>query len=391
MLIFSFLLLPIAAASGWFMAHRNYQRETIAKKFTTVPKDYLVGLNFLLEEQPDKAVDVFIKMLEIDCETVETHLALGNLFRRRGEVERAIRIHQNLTARPDLDKYHRFQALLALGQDYMRAGVLDRAERIFLEIVANGCEQMVPSLRYLLNIYQQEKAWEKAINAARKMETAASISMQVNIAHYHCELAAEAWSNKNAEEAKKQLRRALAADPQCVRASLLYGEIEMSEQHYKLAIRFYKQVKSQNADYLSEILQPLITCYIAINDESALIEYLKECLPEFPRISLVLVLTDFMLHSEGIETALDFMTNYLRDNPSLKGLQRLIELQRLKETQESGKNLHLLADLTAAMLKNKPLYRCNQCGFNTKVLHWLCPQCKSWTTVKPIHSVENDN
>src|ERR1700722_4591820 len=150
--------LPILALSAWYFEWFKKKPPDASK---TLSRDYLVGLNFLLNEQPDKAVDVFIKLLEVDSETVETHLALGSLFRRRGEVDRAIRIHQNLIARPQLSALDRKEALMALGLDYMSAGVFDRAERIFLEVVELGGNREISSLQGLLAIYQQEKAWEK--------------------------------------------------------------------------------------------------------------------------------------------------------------------------------------------------------------------------------------
>src|SRR6478736_1140125 len=155
----SFWLFMVAIAFGvaWYLGYYSRPRRDSIQKMN-LPRDYLVGLNFLLNEEPDKAVDVFIKMLEVDSNTVETHLAVGKLFRRRGEVDRAIRIHQNLIARPQLDKVYREQSLFELGQDYFSAGVLDRAERIFLELVEVKSFS-AKALRALLDIYQQEKDW----------------------------------------------------------------------------------------------------------------------------------------------------------------------------------------------------------------------------------------
>lgn len=225
------VLVPIAAFAGWIVAGKG-SRFSMDNNNGMVPKDYLLGLNFLLNEEPDKAVDVFIKMLEVDSDTVETHLALGSLFRRRGEVDRAIRIHQNLIARPHLDKQQRIQALMALGQDYMRAGVLDRAERIFLEVVENGSETG-PSLHYLLDIYQQEKAWDQAVLIARKIAVSTGEAMQSNIAHYYCELALEARMANDNDLARRHLRKALTIDKKCVRASLLQGDLEAQEKGIK--------------------------------------------------------------------------------------------------------------------------------------------------------------
>jgi len=385
---FILLLLPVAAASGWYLANKS-GRSSSTKQRGMVSKDYLLGLNFLLEEQPDKAVDVFIKMLEVDSDTVETHLALGSLFRRRGEVDRAIRIHQNLIARPHLDREQRLQALLALGQDYMRAGVLDRAERIFLEMVETD-GKTTPSLYYLLDIYQQEKAWEQAIAIAKKLETVKRGSMHANIAHYYCELAQNERQAINYDQASKHLRKAISIDPKCVRASVLQGDLEVAQGNYKAAIRFYKQIKSQDPDYLSEILQPLADCYATLGNDREFIQYLRQCLEEYARISVVLLLADRIEKMQDNEMAIEFISEYLRTHPSLRGLNRLIELQLRQANQKDKENLYILRDITESMLANKPNYRCIQCGFQAKKVLWLCPSCKRWNLVKPIHGLEGD-
>jgi lipopolysaccharide assembly protein B len=385
------LLLPIAAASGWFIG-RYTNRDSSHHSRSNFPRDYFTGLNYLLNEQPDKAVDVFVKVLEVDSETVETHLALGNLFRRRGEVDRAIRIHQNLIARPSLGKQHRVQALLALGRDYQRAGVLDRAERLFLQVVESG-EYVPASLRYLLDIYQQQKNWDLAIATARKYEAVTNELMPINIAHYYCELAGEARIKKNIELARRYLKDAIAIDKACVRASLLLGEIESEAGNIKSAIRMYKQIKQQDPEYLSETLAPLVQCYEqhqSVLTESELMDYLWQCLKEYPRISIALVIAERLQKKQGDAVAVEFLIEQLRQRSSLRGMKRLIQLQLLTAEGQAQQNLAMLQDLTASLLKNKPVYQCRQCGLNGRVLYWHCPGCKNWGTVKPIHGVEGD-
>lgn len=384
---FLLLLLPVAAASGWFVASRRNNDSTA--QLSKVPKDYLVGLNFLLNEQPDRALDVFIKMLEVDNDTVETHLALGSLFRRRGEVDRAIRIHQNLIARPHLNKQQRVHALLALGQDYMRAGVFDRAERIFLEVVESS-EEISHSLRYLLDIYQQEKAWQKAIDTARKLEARVGDPMHVNIAHYYCELALLERTLNNLDQAKKYLRKAITTNKNCVRANLIFGDIELARKQYKAAIKILKQVEEQDPDYLTEAINPLITCYENLSQQRELLQYLKHCLEQYPRISLMVALVEQLQKHGEYTIALEMITAYLKEHPSVRGLQYLIKLQIQTEGQESLDNLRILNDLTTCMLDNKPIYRCEKCGFEAKKLDWLCPRCRTWNMIKPIQGVEGD-
>jgi lipopolysaccharide biosynthesis regulator YciM len=386
---FLLLLLPIAAACGWYAAKRQVADEPFSDE-KPFPRNYLVGLNYLLNEQPDRAVDVFIKMLEIDSETVETHLALGTLFRRRGEVGRAIRIHQNLIARPQLLKEQRTEALLALGQDYLRAGVLDRAERLFQEgINVENVQDSLLALRYLVDIYQQQKRWEAAIQVAEKL-TAHGDAVQNRIAQYYCELAVAAHKQAKPEQAKAYIKQALAMDPNCVRASLLQGDIAMQAQHFAEAITAYQQIQQQDADYLTETVKPLTTCYKQLGNAAELEIFLYDQLQLQPRTAFMLALVELIQEREGVEAAIAYLFHELRRRPSLRGLQRLLALQMDKAQNGQRENLLILQDLVFSLLKAKPVYRCVCCGFGSKLLHWFCPSCKNWSTVKPVQGVEGE-
>lgn len=276
------LLLPAAAWSGWWLANRSNSNKD-AHVHNRLSREYVVGLNYLLNEQSDKAVDVFIKLLEVDSDTVETHLALGSLFRRRGEVDRAIRIHQNLIARPQLSIQQRKEALMALGQDYMSAGVFDRAERIFLEVVELGGSRDTSSLQGLLAIYQQEKAWEKALDIIKKLEISTGASFHNQAAHYYCEMASQALKINAMDRAIYCIKQAMNVDPESVRASLMNATIEMKEGRYKQAIRSLKRVPQQDAEFLTEIIEPLvfvikswIPCQIAFTILSKLWKSIRE-------------------------------------------------------------------------------------------------------------------
>ena len=231
---------------GWALrSTRSDVRERIP---STCHRRTSKGLNFLLNEQPDKAIEVFTHVLEVNSETVETHLALGNLFRRRGEVERAIRIHQNLIARPTLDKEQRSHALLELGQDYLKAGLFDRAENLFLELaeIRLHSEQ---ALRLLLRIYQQEKEWDKAISSARKLARFSGENMNNVVAHYNCELAELAYANKDYSAARAFVREALSSDRKCVRANILLGDIEAEGNRHRDAIKAWKHIEEQGCPF----------------------------------------------------------------------------------------------------------------------------------------------
>lgn len=383
------LLLPAAACSGWWFAKRSY----CGKEDNThnhLSREYVVGLNYLLNEQPDKAVDVFIKLLEVDSETVETHLALGSLFRRRGEVDRAIRIHQNLIARPQLSLLQRKEALMALGQDYMSAGVFDRAERIFLEVVEMNGVREVSSLRGLLAIYQQEKSWEKALDIIKKLEVSLGSSLHSQAAHYYCEMANDALRSNAQDKAYQSIKQALAIDRKSVRASLMLANLEMKDGRYKQAIRALKRVPEQDAEFLNEIIEPLVYCYRELDAMDECIDYLEQTLPNHPRASIIFVIGDYLSREKSVDFAIDFVSSHLGRHPSIRGLNRLIFWHLESANGRVRDKLQMLYAITSKFLENKPIYRCGNCGYGGKLLHWHCPSCKHWGRTKPIHGLEGD-
>jgi len=383
-----FLLLPVAAASGWLMAKRD-TRSKERGNTSALSSNYFRGLNYLLNEQPDKAIEVFIKMLEVDNDTVETHLALGNLFRRRGEVDRAIRIHQNLIARPNLSKSQRTDALYELGIDYMRAGLLDRAESLFQQLIeANKNHKR--ALWQLVDIYQQEKDWEKAIDAARKYEFASGEKCNELIAHLYCEQAETTLKQKNYKQAAQFIKQALSCDKTCVRASILQGMVEQASGDYRAAIKAFKRVGQQDADYLPEILDTMLICYRQINRENEFIEYLKEIQSTHNGISVVLLLAELIRNHNGDQMSMDFMKEQLHKKPSVRGLNRLVELSMAGASEQSLDSLSLIRDMTRQLIAGKDNYVCNSCGFSGKAMHWHCPGCKSWGTIKPVQGVAGE-
>lgn len=374
------LLLPVAAASGWVAAKKSSSSRKVV--VTDRTQGYFSGLNYLLNEQPDKAIDVFIKMLEVDSETVETHLALGNLFRRRGEVDRAIRIHQNLIARPTLSRDQRAQALLELGQDYMKAGLFDRAESLFSELGEMNMFQ-AQALENLLTIYQQERDWDKCLQVAKRLGQRSGVSRRKACAHYYCELAEEARTRKDLVKASQLLKKAQLSDEECVRATMLQGRIEMLNGAAKNALRLFKQVERQDPDYLSEVLPLIIECYRLLGNPEEMSRYLRQLYERRPVISVALAMTDLIQESEGGEAAIRFLAGYLHHHPSLEGLDRMLSLMLSFNSNDSRESLQIQQRIVEKMLENRAAYQCSSCGFNAKTLHWQCPSCKSWGSIKP--------
>ncbi len=379
------LFLAAALGCGWYLGFKTKQRKD-SNNPTNLPRDYLLGLNFLINEEPDKAVDVLIKMLEVDSNTVETHLAVGSLFRRRGEFDRAIRIHQNLIARPNLDKKFRDKSLYELGQDYLSAGVLDRAERIFLEVLDIKSYSAKASSA-LLDIYQQEKEWENAIQMAYKVESLTKKNMQHIIAHYFCELADIEFDNNNLSKGHNYLKQAFVADSSCVRASILQAKLFISSGDHKGSLKVLKRIKDQNLDYLSEAIDIISECYEAIGKPKEFLAYLTKVLHLHPDIILAEALAEHTKRLEGSREAFHFVSNFVKKNPSFKGFQLYVKLYLECASGTLKEDLQVLQVLSNKLLSDKPDYQCHSCGFSAKTLNWLCPGCKQWSTMKLSVSV----
>ncbi|MCU7891856.1 MAG: lipopolysaccharide assembly protein LapB [Candidatus Thiodiazotropha sp. (ex Ustalcina ferruginea)] len=375
------LLLPVAAASGWYTARRGMATKK-QKKPQEISPVYFKGLNYLLNEQPDKAIDLFIELLDVDSDTVETHLALGNLFRRRGEVDRAIRIHQNLIARPSLSREQRAQALLELGQDYMRAGLFDRAENLFLELTELRLYNEQAYV-YLLEIYQQEKDWLRCLEVAEKITVSHYPTLHNAIAHFYCELAEQMLSQQNIAAAEGYLKRAQQVQRSNVRALLLQGEIDYTRGDCRSVVRLLRQVEDYDPVYLSEVLHRLVECYRKLGLQQELFEYLQQLYERHHCTEAMLILSEMVADKEGESAAVDSMLRHLEESPDLKGLERLVRLNLQRGEESPRETLEVLLQSVMKLLDKQPAYQCEHCGFTAKELHWHCPSCKTWGEIKP--------
>jgi lipopolysaccharide biosynthesis regulator YciM len=382
------MLLPVAALSGWIIGRRNSERSRRAG-VSELSSSYFRGLNYLLNEQPDKAIEVFLKLAEFNRDTVETHLALGNLFRRRGEVDRAIRVHQHLIARPNLSDQEKTIALLELGEDYMRAGLLDRAETLFTDLIAMDAQ--VPSaLKHLISIYQHEKDWNKAIDHARRIEKISDESQGPVIAQFYCELAELARAAKNYTEAHAHLEHAFESQPECVRAYIVLGHLEMQQGRLEAAAEAFERVATLDVDFVPEVLAPLLDCYARLQLMERAEKFLLDAIERSQGVSPVIALARMYASTRGEQAAIDFLTRQLRQRPSVRGLMSLIGATLHKSEGEARENLLILQDLTRKLIEGQAMYRCSRCGFGAKAHHWQCPSCKTWGSVRPIHGVAGE-
>lgn len=373
------LVIPVAFALGWMAA--RYDLKALLSESANLPRSYFRGLNFLLNEQPDKAIDAFIEVAKLDPETVELHFALGNLFRRRGETDRAIRVHQNLLSRADLPASERDHALYELGQDFLKAGLLDRAEETFRALEAG--DYALGAQRALLTIYEIEKDWNRSIDTARKLETMGAASLDLEIAQFHCELAQEALQQKKPDEARRQLDLALKANAQNVRATILTGDVDAAAGHHEAALAQWRRVEEQNASYLPLVAEKVMKTYEALGRAEEGVQLLTSWVDRYPSNDLLDVAYRYVENLRGLEAAHALARAQMQKSPNLAGMMRLLEAQQATAEEPRKSELELMRTLIRQRTKNLPRYTCQNCGFRARLFYWQCPGCSGWETYAP--------
>ncbi|MEN6629390.1 MAG: lipopolysaccharide assembly protein LapB [Sulfuricella sp.] len=380
------LFIPLFFSLGWMAARIDINH--VLSESRRLPASYFQGLNFLLNEQTDKAIEAFIEIAKADTETVELQFALGSLFRRRGEVERAIRMHQSLLERSDLSEEKKLSAMNELGQDYLKAGLLDRAEQVFSELQKTRSSSQ--ALKFLLEIYVLEKDWLKAVDAARKLGELSSRSYHVEIAHFYCERAASDIAHSDHAAARGYLDEALKANRDSVRANILLGDIEIAEGQHEAAIQFWKRVETQNPAHLALVAERLLASHRVIDRFAEGMDLLRGYLARYGSLDMLNVIFQAVLETDGPQVAYQLARDELRRNPSMRGLDRLLEAQLLEVPAERRQDLQLVHNLIHQHSAGLALYRCDNCGFRARQYFWHCPACGKWETYPPRRSEETE-
>jgi lipopolysaccharide biosynthesis regulator YciM len=373
---------PLFFGLGWMAARIDIKQ--IVSESRALPRSYFKGLNFLLNEQPDKAIEAFIEVVKVDPETVDLHFALGSLFRRRGEYDRAIRMHQNLLERADLGADQKLQAQMELGQDYLKAGILDRAEDLFAKLEKTN--QAVVARRFLLQIYEQEKNWPRAIEMTKQVETDPRA-----LAQYYCELAASEAASSRPDAARRYLSQALDENRKCVRASLQLGDLDKNEARLDEAIEHWKRIESQDPAYLALVAQRLGEAYRGAGRAEDGLRMLAGYLERYPSLDLLDTVFQQTLEANGADAAYAMVRDELRRNPTLLGLDRLLEAQIIAAgSPDKRRDLELVRNLVHGHTRRLARYRCESCGFKARAFHWHCPACGGWETYPPRRTEEFD-
>ena len=378
-------LFIILAATGWALGYFGERDEQQPLNI-----DYLKGLNFLLNEQTDQAVDHFLKMVRVDDTTIETHFALGNLFRKRGEVNRAIKIHQNIIARPDITEEQKNQAFYSLAKDYHHAGLLDRAEVLFIRL-NNKSEFISESLKNLINIYEQEKEWRKAIDASNKLNKLYSNnSLDLQISHYYCELAEMEIDEKNYNKAITHLKAVKNKNNKTLRNELIFAKLNAIQGYENKAIDIYINILKQNNYFVAEALPLLFKIF---QNQSNLHEFdikLNSVIKQSPKISNLIAYTALASNLKYSESIDNCIVNYIQSD---KALSLFINVNDIFQSELDLKDSSIkkIKQGLTVLANNNPRYQCNECGFSSQKLLWQCPSCKAWETQRPFLSVKFDS
>lgn len=377
------LLFPLFFGLGWAAARIDIRH--LVKESRALPRSYFQGLNFLLNEQPDRAIEAFMEAVRVDPQTIELHFALGSLFRRRGETERAIRMHQNLIERDDLKESLKLQALAELGQDFLKAGFLDRAEEVFDRLGKSDLAE--DAKRNLLEIYQLEKDWDKAIRLAAELPDCAS---QKEVAEFYCELAAAEMMRSRRELAATYLQAALERNRKCVRASLLYGDMHFQQDQLGAAIESWQRIEQQDPTYLALVAQRLLEAFRKLDRRDEGLRLLQAYLERYPSLDLLDVVFQLVLEGEGPEAAYRLVRDELKRNPTLLGFDKLLEARLLVATPDVRPDLELAKGIVHSYTRRLARYRCDNCGFKARQFYWRCPACGGWETYSPKRTEEFD-
>ena len=378
MIELTLMLLPVAAASGWYFASKHYAGSSV--KSSLDHASYFQGLNYLVNNQSDKAIDVFVNLLEVDDESIDVHLALGTLFRKRGEVEKAIRLHQNLIARPELSQKARLGILNELGMDYMHAGLLDRAEALFIELEKHH-EYRLNCTKQLLSIYQQEKEWDNAIDYGIKLDSINAASQQILLAHLYCERALQARDEGDLKGAKNLLKKALKVDSLCIRSNLTNAQFALRESKYKAALDYLLNIKQQNIQFVPVFLDMYLQCYDELNKPKEKFNFLATAEAEVESPIITKAFVSVLAEQKGSENAYVFIKNKLEQKPSMANLLLFSDLSLAKE---DSSNAVLFYKSLSSLNYAKLLFHCDKCGFDSEKLNWMCPSCKAWGAIQPV-------
>ena len=381
------LLLPIAAAAGWIAAKRSDARNNRA--FWDYTSEFHQGLNVLLSDKQEKPVELFNSATSADRNTAETHIALGNHYRKRGDMERSVFMHQSVLDNEALDDDVRAAARYELARDYDSAGLLDRSEAEFKQLI-NSEHRLDDAYQSLLQLHERESDWNQAIKVALDAELKTDGSFCRRVAHYYCELASESIKQGVSDVANTHLLKALEHDDTCARASIMLAELALHAQEYARANDLYERVESLRPELMPEIIERRFDVLRGAGDDAEFDRFLKRIHSQRNAYSVIRSTREVIAERHNSQLADRFFKDQILKRPSLKGLRDWAHDQVELSKPGEREKVQVICDLLDKVVEDKPAYRCNQCGFQGNVMHWRCPSCEQWDSVSTIIGVEGE-
>ena len=380
--IWLFLLTLAAIVIGWLLGRwQPFKKNDEQDGPDPFSERYARGLNYLLADDSDNAIKIFTDLIEVNRNTIEIHIALGNLFRSKGEVDRAIKVHQNLLARPNLTRQQRHMAIAELAADYLKAGLLDRAEKLYREMIELGTDATL-AYRRLLDLYIAEKSWDEAVECARVLYERGEPDAAVAYSQCLCEIAEEAEQSGNRRFARKSLDRALEVDPGCVRGALLLIRIHMDSDNLPAARRIFQRLTRESPDYMPLYIEPARQIYLG-REASVYQEFLQSQYQRHPSTRLAIALLEHYVRNDEIEKARQFLSDILHQSPSFEAFE--FALRFLKSNPDQlGETWETMSSFFKSMQNKKTEYICSRCGYEGHAIQWLCPSCRNWASMKPV-------
>lgn len=385
-----YALLLIAICTGWLLGRSGSRSIKFPPRQTRdIFHEYFAGLNYLLNDEPDEAIDTFIKTLEVNGETVETHLALGALLRRRGKVDKAIKVHQALLARSGLEASLADAARLQLAKDYISGGLLDRAERLLKELAQGKPEGKWEALTLLVSIYQLEKEWHRAITCTKELLSHSayrrSSEWNARMVHYHCEIAEGLLVEGQLGEARQQLRRGDGFQRHHLRASLLTARLEHESGNCNGAIRECRRIAEHSPAFLTQVVDVMAASYSELGREDELIKFLDGFLDKQANPVALQLISRLIAETEGADRAIQYVRRHLAAQPSLAAAAKLLEFE--VETNQFDpamlSDIEKIREVLLAHLAKQLGFQCGYCGYEARQLYWLCPGCHRWDSIQP--------
>ncbi|WP_431688417.1 lipopolysaccharide assembly protein LapB [Hahella sp. NBU794] len=376
------LLIAVAIGIGWlicFIQGRVGQTARAIRRGGEYPK----SLQYLFEAYDAPTLDSFVQELEINQHTVQLHLSIANFFRRKGEIEKATAIHQNLLSHPDARIKHGEQLTYELAQDYMFVGLYDRAEALFIELAASRQWRKL-STECLLEIYEHEKEWGVARERALTLDFKRDRDVQVRLAQYCCEMAERSMRRKEYSDATRHLREALMYDKFCARASIQVAQVCVATEQYPEALAELKRIEQQNPMFLSEVVGLVKEICEKLNERERLLKILQRMWELQPSAKVMIALSGALNENENMEEAIEFLLGQLNAHPTLGGVKALLVLLVPYADPEPKRWIMIVKGVLETLLEKNHSYLCESCGFSGRHLHWQCPSCKKWGVVKPL-------